>query len=358
MGFRRDKEDGGGPMSTDSSMKNRLAHLATDQRVILSVLVIAVFLAFAIRTPAFLNGQFVIFPLIRDTAVITIVGLAQLVTLSIGHLNLAVGRMAAVSAMVAGFTYERLGFGLMGGLILGVLTGALLGAITGWIIVKSQVNAFIVTLAMDFALLGLVTFTYISLTQAAAFTVKPAGMDVVRAGSLADICLFGWCGPSVVPLILFPSLLIVAIIAFLYHRTRLGRELLATGASIRAARLSGIPVDTRVIQAHSLSGALAGLGGIFLAYVNGSFSAAIGSELLLPSFLGPILAGTLLTGGVVGVFGTMIGTLLTLVIRQGLLVQGIGLETLNIALGVILLLALSANKIRTSLSSLVKRGKK
>lgn len=334
-----------------------LARLASDQRAILAVLVIAVFIAFALRTPAFLSGQFVIFPLLRDSAVITIVGLAQLMTLSIGHLNLAVGRMAAVSAMVAGFVYERLGMGIMAGLILGVMTGALIGALTGYIIVKSGVNAFIVTLAMDFALLGLVTFTYISLTDAAAFTVKPAGMDLVRAGSLADICVFGWCGPSIVPLILFPAFAVLAIISFIYHGTRFGRELLATGSSIRAARLSGIAVDARVIQAHTLSGALAGLGGIFLGYVNGSFSAAIGSELLLPSFLGPILAGTLLTGGVVGVFGTLLGTLLTLVIRQGLLVQGLGLETLNITLGVILLLALSAPKIRQGLAQLLRRGK-
>jgi ribose transport system permease protein len=342
-------------MVTQEKLAARFGHLATDQRMILAVLVIAVFIAFAIRTPAFLNGQFVIFPLIRDTAVITIVGLAQLVTLSIGHLNLAVGRMAAVSAMVAGFTYERMGFGLLAGLIAGVLAGALVGMVTGYIIVKSQVNAFIVTLAMDFALLGLVTFTYISLTDAAAFTVKPEGMDFIRAGSLADFCVFGWCGPSVIPVIIFPALAVVALISFLYYRTRLGRELLATGVNLRAARLSGIPVDTRIIQAHTLSGALAGLAGILLAYVNGSFSAAIGSELLLPSFLGPVLAGTLLTGGVVGVFGTMLGTLLTLVIRQGLLVQGIGLETLNIALGVILLLALSANKIRTSITDLFRR---
>jgi ribose transport system permease protein len=342
-------------MVTQEKLAARFGHLATDQRMILAVLVIAVFIAFAIRTPAFLNGQFVIFPLIRDTAVITIVGLAQLVTLSIGHLNLAVGRMAAVSAMVAGFTYERMGFGILAGLIAGVLAGALVGMVTGYIIVKSQVNAFIVTLAMDFALLGLVTFTYISLTDAAAFTVKPEGMDFIRAGSLADFCVFGWCGPSVIPVIIFPALAVVALISFLYYRTRLGRELLATGVNLRAARLSGIPVDTRIIQAHTLSGALAGLAGILLAYVNGSFSAAIGSELLLPSFLGPVLAGTLLTGGVVGVFGTMLGTLLTLVIRQGLLVQGIGLETLNIALGVILLLALSANKIRTSITDLFRR---
>lgn len=343
--------------STSQKLSARLAQLATDQRAILAVLVIAVFLAFAIRTPSFLNGQFVIFPLLRDTAVITIVGLAQLATLSIGHLNLAVGRMAAVGAMVAGFSYERLGFGLGAGLILGIASGALLGALTGYIIVKSQVNAFIVTLAMDFALLGLVTFTYISVTEAAAFTVKPEGMDTIRQGSLADICMFGWCGPSVVPLILLPALFVLALMGFLYHQTRLGRELLATGGNVRAARLSGIPVDARIIQAHTISGALSGLGGIFLAYVNGSFSAAIGNELLLPSFLGPLLAGTLLSGGVVGIFGTMLGTLLWLTIRQGLLVEGIGLETLNIALGIILLLALSADKIRSGITGLFRRRK-
>ena len=342
--------------TTSRGGKIRVGQILGDQRVVLAILVIAVFIGFALVTPAFLNPQFVIFPLLRDTAVITIVGLAQLVTLSIGHLNLAVGRMAAVSAMVAGYTYERLGFGLLAGLLLGVLTGALIGALTGYIIVKSQVNAFVVTLAMDFALLGLVTFIYISFTEAAAFTVKPDGMDLVRQGSLANVCLFGWCGPSVVPLILFPALIVVALVAFMYHQTRLGREFLATGANIRAARLSGIPVDTRVIQAHTLSGLLAGLAGILLAYVNGSFSAAIGSELLLPSFLGPVLAGTLLTGGVVAVFGTMLGTLLTLEIRQGLLVQGIGLETLNIALGVILLLALSAPRIREGIANIFRKG--
>lgn len=339
-------------------MQQRLSALATDQRVILGVLIVALFIGFTLQTPNFLNGQFVLFPLLRDTAIITIVGLAQLVALSIGHLNLAVGRMAAVAAMVAGYSYERLGWDLIPGMLLGLAAAAAIGALTGYIIVKSQVNAFIVTLAMDFALLGLVTFTYISLTNAAAFTVKPEGMDFIRQSSLANVCLVGWCGPSIVPLILFPSLIVVALISFLYAKTRFGRELLASGANLRAARLSGIPVDTRIIQAHTLSGALAGLAGILLAYVNGSFSAAIGSELMLPSFLGPILAGTLLTGGYVAVFGTFLGTLLTLTIRQGLLVQGIGLETLNIALGIILLLALSANKIRTFITGLLRREKR
>jgi ribose transport system permease protein len=94
-----------------------------------------------------------------------------------------------------------------------------------------------------------------------------------------------------------------------------------------------------------------------LAYANGSFTAAIGSQFMLPSFLGPVLGGTLLAGGAVAVLGTFIGTMLTLVIRQGLSVQGIGLETLNIALGLVLLAALSLGQFQKIFASIRSRGK-
>jgi ribose transport system permease protein len=78
---------------------------------------------------------------------------------------------------------------------------------------------------------------------------------------------------------------------------------------------------------------------------------------MLPSFLGPVLGGTLLVGGAVQVLGTFIGTMLTLVIRQGLSVQGIGLETLNIALGLVLLTALSLGQIQKMFSAIRMRGR-
>jgi ribose transport system permease protein len=66
----------------------------------------------------------------------------------------------------------------------------------------------------------------------------------------------------------------------------------------------------------------------------------------------------LLAGGAVAVLGTFIGTMLTLVIRQGLSVQGIGLETLNIALGLVLLAALSVGQIQKMFTSFKLRAKK
>ena len=330
-----------------------------DQRVVLTLLTIALFIFFGLRNSAFFNVDFVIYPLLRDGATLTVIGLAQLCVLSIGHLNLAVGRMAAVSALVAGASYQYWGLTLVQGAILGVLAGALLGAITGWIIVKSQVNAFIVTLAMDFALLGLVTFIYVTFTGAtAAFTTKPAGMDYWRSKSLADFCLGPICGQKALPMMLVPAIFCLIMVSFMFSKTRLGRELLSTGSNLRAAKLSGIPVENRVMTAHIFSGTLAGIGGLMLAYTNGSFTAAIGSQVMLPSFLGPVLGGTLLAGGAVAVLGTFIGTMMTLVIRQGLSVQGIGLETLNIALGLVLLLALSVGQIQKMFTSIKLRGKK
>ena len=279
-----------------------------DQRVVLTLLTIALFIFFGLRNSAFFNVDFVIYPLLRDGATLTVIGLAQLCVLSIGHLNLAVGRMAAVSALVAGASYQYWGLTLVQGAILGVLAGALLGAITGWIIVKSQVNAFIVTLAMDFALLGLVTFIYVTFTGAtAAFTTKPAGMDYWRSKSLADFCLGPICGPKALPMMLVPAIFCLILVSFMFSKTRLGRELLSTGSNLRAAKLSGIPVENRVMTAHIFSGTLAGIGGLMLAYTNGSFTAAIGSQVMLPSFLGPVLGGTLLAGGAVAVLGTFIG---------------------------------------------------
>jgi len=334
-----------------------MRRIVSDQRVVLTTLTVGLFIYFGLKNSAFFSTDFVIYPLLRDGAVLTVIGLAQLCALSVGHLNLAVGRMAAVAALASGAAYQYWHLSLIPGLLIGLCVGGALGFVAGLIIVKSQVNAFIVTLAMDFALLGFVTFVYVTFTGAtAAFITKPKGMEFWRNTSLHQYCIGGVCGPKVFPMMLVPAIVALILVGFLYAKTRLGRELLSTGSNLRAAKLSGIPVDYRVIMAHTFSGLLAALAGVMLAFTNGSFTASIGSQFMLPSFLGPVLGGTLLVGGSVQVLGTFIGTMLTLVIRQGLSVQGIGLETLNIALGLVLLTALSLGQIQKMFTTIRMRG--
>ncbi|KUJ63976.1 ABC transporter permease [Streptomyces albus subsp. albus] len=321
-----------------------------NQQLGLLVLIVALATLFGLLRPAFFNERLVLFPLLRDISTLTVVALAQMVVLSIGHMNLAVGRMAAFGAFFAGFGYDRLGLPLQLGLVLCLVAGCAIGALTGWIIARTKVSSFVVTLAMDFALLGLVSLLYSALTENAAFTTRPDGLAELRSYSLADICVGPVCGSPAIPQLAQFTLLALAGLGFLYARTRMGRELLLTGANPAAAELSGIPTGRRVVLAHALSGLLAALAGFMAAVGTGTFRASIGDEFMLPSFLGAVLGGTLLTGGVVSVIGALLGTSLVGVIRKGLDLLGVGLESLNIYLGGVLLLALSADRVRTVVS--------
>ncbi|MEV6115192.1 ABC transporter permease [Streptomyces sp. NPDC052109] len=321
-----------------------------NQRFGLLVLTVALAALFGVLRPAFLDQRLVLFPLLRDISTLTVVALAQMVVLSVGHMNLAVGRMATFGALFAGFGYDRLGLSLQLGLLLCLLAGAAVGALTGWITSRTGVSSFVVTLAMDFALLGLVSLLYSGLTENAAFTTQPSGLLDLRSTSLADICVGRVCGSPAVPQMAQFTVLALAGLGFLYTCTRMGRELLLTGANPAAAELSGIPTGRRVILAHTLSGLLAALAGFMAGVSTGTFRASIGDDFMLPSFLGAVLGGTLLTGGVVSVLGTLLGTSLVGVIRKGLDLLGVGLESLNIYLGCVLLLALSADRARTVVS--------
>ncbi|MEI8083544.1 MAG: ABC transporter permease [Actinomycetes bacterium] len=329
-----------------STPRHRVSTLLTNQRFGLAAVIVLLFVAFGLINPQFFNQQFVVFPLLRDASVIVVVGLAQMCALSIGQMNLAVGPMAAVGAMAAGATFQFLQFPLALGVVVGLVVGAATGLLTGAVIVWSRVNAFVVTLAMSFALLGLVTIVYTTFAENAAFSAVPPDLAFWRTGSFNDFCIADVCGPRAVPVIVLPAAIVCLLVQYFFGRTARGREVLATGSNFRAAQLSGIQADRSVLIAHTMSGTLAALAGIMLAASTGSFSAAIGSEFLIASFVAPILGGTLLTGGTVSVLGTVFGALVSLIIRAGLLVAGAGFEVLNIALGVVLLVALSLQRIQ------------
>ncbi|MDH6219784.1 ABC transporter permease [Streptomyces pseudovenezuelae] len=342
--------DSGTDLPTEGARPAHRLPFWVNQRLGLLVLIVALSILFGSLRPAFFDARLVLFPLLRDISTLTVVALAQMVVLSIGHMNLAVGRMAAFGALFAGFGFDRLHLPLALGLLLCLFAGCVIGALTGWIIARTGVSSFVVTLAMDFALLGLVSLLYSSLTDNAAFTTRPAGLTELRSYSLADICAGPVCGSPAIPQMTQFTVLALVVLGFLYARTRMGRELLLTGANPAAAELSGVPTGRRIILAHGLSGLLAALAGFMAAVGTGTFSASIGDDFMLPSFLGAVLGGTLLTGGVVSVIGALLGTSLVGVIRKGLDLLGVGLESLNIYLGCILLLALSADRVRTVVS--------
>jgi ribose transport system permease protein len=138
------------------------------------------------------------------------------------------------------------------------------------------------------------------------------------------------------------------VLFILFRYATLGRQILAAGANPRAAAMSGVPVGRVIIIAHMLSGLLAAIAGVLVvARLAAAMPAVGGQDWLLPSFLGPVLGGTLLSGGFVSVVGTALGALLVSTIRSGLLVLQIGSFWLQFFLGIILLLAVLVDRYRS-----------
>jgi len=121
--------------------------------------------------------------------------------------------------------------------------------------------------------------------------------------------------------------------------TTLGHEVYAIGANAEAARLSGIPVSSRLILLYTLSGAMAGLAGvIYLARLN-SAEAGIGTPLLLQAIAAVLIGGTSLFGGSGGLAGTMIGAIILTLVLNGMNLLGINSNWQPLVTGVIILLA-------------------
>lgn len=308
--------------------------------------VILVFWAiFIVSADGFLN-RVTIFGLSRTVAVTAVIGLSQMVVLGIGQMNLAVGAIGGMIGVFTGWLMQSVGLPVWAAVIVGLLFAAFVGFVNGLIITKTGINSFIVTLGMGSVITGLV---YI-LTKAEAFRDLPT--VYTRFGKVRWV-KSGWLELS--PLF-FIALGIAVLLTLIYKGTTFGRWMLATGANPRAAELSGVPVNFVVQATHALSGLLAGAAGIMIVSRLGSALPSVGENWLLPSFAAPIVGGTLLSGGAVAVFGTLLGALLIESVSVGLTLMNVPSFWIQLFIGLVLLLAVLIDRARTVAIARGQRG--
>lgn len=301
----------------------------------LFVIVVAFWVFFSSLAPGFLS-RFNLNSLGRSLAIDIVIGFAQMAVLATGGMNLSVGAIGVCAVMLTGYLLQTLGLPIPLALAGAILGGAALGWLNGFAIVRTGVNSFIITLASA----SLFSGGMLILTKAVPFNALPASIGEFGKSNVAGI-----------PSLMLVAVLIGAGLFVLYRYTRLGREVLAAGANARAAQMSGVPVGRAIIFSHALSGALAAAAGIMLtARLGAAMPSVGGDDWLMPSFLAPVLGGTLLAGGMVSVIGTMLGAALVSTIRSGLLVLQVGNFWFQLFLGVILLCAVLLERYRASLS--------
>ena len=291
---------------------------------------IVICILFAVLTPNFLNQNNIV-NVVRQASINIVLAAGMTFVILTGGIDLAVGSVLGFTAVIAvvvslipSISWAAVPAALLAGLLVGVLTGATVAYI--------GLPPFIVTLGTYTAIRGA---AYLA---AGGTTVINSKIGFAWVGN-------GYLGP--VPWLVVIALLIIAISAFILHRTILGVHIYAVGGNALAARLTGIPVPFVLIFAYGVSGLLSGLGGVMSASRLYSAQGQLGIGYELDAIAAVILGGTSFVGGIGTVFGTLIGALIIAVLNNGLTLMNVSFYWQLVIKGAVIILAVMLDKLRT-----------
>ncbi|MDR1852074.1 MAG: ABC transporter permease [Propionibacteriaceae bacterium] len=300
--------------------------------ILLILVLLLVFMTmFAQNFASFNNAMNVL----RSISINAILAAGMTLVILTAGIDLSVGSTLAFSACVSVLLHLA---GLPAPLAIagGVLVGALAGAINGLLIAMVLMPPFIVTLG---------AMTYM---RGAAYT-STGGLPVI-----ASDLSFKAIGQSYIWVFPTPVIVMIgvyAVIWFLLERTTFGRHVYAVGGNPEAARLAGISVRKVLVWVYSIAGACAGLGGIIFAARVESAQPNGGQSYEMDAITAVVLGGTALAGGRGKITGTLIGAIIIGVLSNGLVLMNVEYFTQLIVKGVVIILAVAIDSIRSMVNS-------
>lgn len=309
----------------------------SDTSVVLATLLL--FILFAFSNSSFLT-PFNLFNVGRTASLYVFVALGQAIVIVIGGMNLSLGAIGGLTVVIAGWSMDTMGLSPWIGVPLALLAGTAAGFLNGFIITKSKLNSFIVTLATSFIYTGLVQ----GISQGFPYSNIPKD--------------FTWLGRDDIfgiPYLFILMILVLILLGYVFRYTVVGRRILATGGNLEASRLSGIRTDNIVLLCHTLSGVFAGIAGILWVSRMGSAQPSTGTDWLIVSFAVSIIGGTALSGGEFSALGIFASAIMLTLIKNGLIMLNVNVYFEQTFLGLIILLAVSVESIRMWLSNRARR---
>jgi ribose transport system permease protein len=268
---------------------------------------------------------------LQTASFIGLVAIGETFLIISGQFDLSVGSVAAFAAVAAAVLMAHHGVPVPLAILIAVLLGALAGLINGLLVVKAGLPALIITLGMLFAARG---GTY----------VLGGGTQVYPLPSAATWFSHKYAG-------LPASVWIVFVLAvgadIVLRRSQYGRRVYATGGNARAAALAGIRVDRVQIAAFVLTGALSALAGVFAMAQLQSGDPQIGTGWELSVIAAVVVGGVSLRGGVGAVAVAVVGVVFLQAIQSGLVVSGVAAALQPVAVGLVMILALAVDRIRS-----------
>jgi ribose transport system permease protein len=287
-------------------------------------LLIFVFFAATLHDDGFLS-QTNLLNILRQTTPITVMAVAVVFVLSAGEIDLSLGAVVALSALVTADLMQSHSAVLAIAAGLGVGIGV--GVVNGLFVTALVLPSFLVTLAS----MGIVSGVARSITDLQSVAVENQRfVDIFGSGNLGPI-----------PGLAFWALGAVALGHFVFRHRRFGAHVVAVGDNARAARAAGIRVDRVRLAVFVLSGASAALAAILYTGRLQGASYTLGEQDLLAVIAAVVIGGTRLFGGEGSVIGALVGSLLMGMLANGLILWGLTSSEQLVAQGALLLLAIS-----------------
>jgi rhamnose transport system permease protein len=297
------------------------------QELVLLVILIVGVLILSTQSPVFLTAS----NLLNQGRLMTEVALVALPMTFIivtGGIDLSVGSIFGLCAIVLGYTWQNLGLPLELAIVIALIVGAIAGFINGLFIDRLGLPPLIMTLATLALYRGLAE----GISQARSARGFPEWFYALGQRDFLGV-----------PSQLWLFVIAAVIFAIVLSRTTFGRTLYAMGNNETGARFSGLPVNRVKLTIYTLSGLMSGLAGyIFVSRVSTTRS-DMGTGLELEAIAAVVLGGTSIFGGTGSIGGTVIGVILIQLLKNGLSLAGAKNDATIVVIGIVLILSILVN---------------
>ena len=257
-----------------------------------------------------------------SNAGLIVVATGMTIVMITGGIDISVGSVVALICMMLAWMMEKAGIGAVPAIIIVLVTGCVFGLVQGFLVAYLKIQPFIVTLAGMFIARGMTSIIsqeMISINNETFKSIATFKMYLPFGGYLnkKGIMIYPYIYPTVI-IAIAVLLLVFAVLKY----TKFGRSIYAIGGNEQSALLLGLNVRKIKLQAYILDGFLAGLGGLLFCMntCSGFVEQAKGFE--MDAIASSVIGGTLLTGGVGNVIGSLFGVLIKGTIESFITFQG------------------------------------
>lgn len=274
------------------------------------LLFLVLFIAGSVMYPSFCSLQ-VFFNLFIDNAYLIILAIGMTFVLIIGGIDLSVGSVLCLVCMSTAYLVEEKGANPFLVMFLMIILGAVYGLVQGCLIQFFKMQPFIVTLAGLFLGRGAAAWISIETINITNKTYNDIAHYRVRL-----------IGDNFISIGVVIALIIFALALYILHYTKFGRAVYAIGGNEQSALLMGLPVARTKVLVYTLSGVCSSLAGIVFSFYMLSGYSLHGQGMELDAIASAVIGGTLLTGGVGYVVGSLFGALTQGIIQNLIMFDG------------------------------------